>query len=100
MVILMTIHITVSGQISKQIIYPTHLNERALRLSFVYLSLHSEIVDVVHAVGLVDQIETTTQFDGVFYHKLYEEWMNIPEEELKIIFEGYPHLQEILKFFD
>lgn len=100
MVILMTIYITASGQIPKKMTYPTHLNERALRLAFVYLSLHSEIVDVVHAVGLADKIETTTQFDGVFYHKLYNDWKNTQEEELKMIFEGYPHLQEILEFFD
>lgn len=100
MVILMTIDTVITGRIPKQMTYPTHLNERAVRLSFVFLALHAEIVDVVHAVGLADKIPTTTRFDGVFYHKLYEEWMETSEEELSMIFEGYPHLQEILRFLN
>lgn len=98
MVILMTIDTVITGRIPEKLTYPTHLNERAMRLAFVYSNLHSEIADIVHAVGL--EIETTTRFDGVFFHKLYNEWMNFSANELSKVFSGYPHLKEIFMFFD
>lgn len=92
----MTIDTVIRGRIP-ELTYPTHINERAMRLSFVYASLHSEISDIVQAVGL-DKVDVTTRFDGVFYHKLYQEWMDFSKTDLDTIFEGYPHLQEILRF--
>lgn len=98
MVILMTIDTVITGRIPEQLIYPTHVNERAMRLAFVYLKLHAEISDIVQAVGL--EIETTIRFDGVFFHKLYNEWMNFSSTQLTKVFAGYPHLQNILMFFE
>lgn len=98
MVILMTIYTVITDRIPEQMTYPPHVNERAMRLAFVYSSLHNQITDIVRAVGL-DLIDTTERFDGVFFHILYNVWMNYSIEELNMVFEGYPVLKEILAFF-
>lgn len=98
MVILMTIDTVITGRIPEKLIYPTHVNERAMRLAFVYLKVHTEVADIVQAVGL--EIETTIRFDGVFFHKLYSEWMDFSSCELTMAFAEYPHLQKILRFFE
>lgn len=56
--------------------YPKNLNPRAFRVAFLYRGIGQQVLKALNVVGLESWQEYPTypQFDGVWFHNLYNKW--------------------------
>lgn len=68
------------GRVPDDLEPPKTLDPNAFRLAFKFLKMYNSVFRVLKTVGLDDFI-VASQFDGMYYHLLYDEWKTMEDKE-------------------